>query len=163
MLLSSVLACQSTETYVEGSLTSFSDSEIEGIWQAQYDFHEGVETLILNKDKTYLQAYEDTKGFLYSGTGNWETETDLSGRVYVHLLGGLWFPLGPKDALLKGMDPQFPGEPHYFFDHQTNKGIPMPNALILEVIPRGNSKGFVLFHFAYDIDSAPEHFEPAIK
>lgn len=160
LLIVSVLSCQSNNIYTEEALENFSDSNMIGIWQAQYDFYDGTEILVFNKDKTYSQSYEDTKGFLYSNTGGWKVETDLDGRVFVHLSNGLWFPFGPEIALLKGMDIQFKGEQHKFFDHQTSTLVQMPNKLVLEIVPRNNIKGFVLFHFAYDIDSAPEYFEP---
>jgi len=164
-MILNLIGCRSTESYVEGSLSNFSDSHVVGMWEAYYDLNGGVEVLTLNNDKSYLQIYEDVKGYLYTGVGNWEIETDASGRVFITLLNALWFPLGSKQALLKGMDPSpnFSGQPHHFFDHDTNNAIQMLELVRLEVIPRANRKGFVLFHFAWDIDSAPELFEPVIK
>ena len=77
--------------------------------------------------------------------------------------GTTWFPLGPDIAALKGADTLRPGTTHYFYDHTANTSIVMADELILEVMPRANASGFVLAQFTYDIDSAPEHFEPAIK
>jgi len=163
-LLGSIVACVSTSSWIEGSLTSFSDTNLEGIWEAHYDLHDGVEILVFNKDKTYLQLYEDPQGFLYSnGTGTWKIEKDANNRVFVHLDGGLWFPMGAETAQLKGKDLFLSNDPYPYYDHATNKIVTMLNKLTLEVIPRANSKGFVLFQFAASIDAAPEHFEPAIK
>jgi hypothetical protein len=142
------------------SLSSFSNPDLVGIWQAQYGRR--VEILVFNKDGTYLQIYEDTTGFLYTNdASNWETKKDTSGRVFVHLSSGLWFPEGAKTALLKGVD--FQGALHQFYDPKTNQFITMHNELILEVVPRSNSKGFVLFQFMYNLDSDPAYFEPVIK
>jgi hypothetical protein len=163
-ILSSIAACVSTPSWVEGSLISFSDPDLEGMWEAHYDLYDGVEILVFNQDKTYVQLYEDPQGFLYSNdTGTWEIKKDASNRVFVHLDGGLWFPLGAKNAQLKGKDSLFSDIPYPYYDHTAKKVITMLNELILEVIPRANRKGFVLFQFASDIDVSPEHFEPAIK
>ncbi len=163
-LLSGIVACQTKSPSAAISLPSFSDSDLAGIWQAQYDLYTGVEILVFNKDKTYVQLYEDPQGFLYSyDGGRWEIKKDASNRVFVHLDGGLWFPLGAKNAQLKGKDPLSSDRPYPYYDHAAKKVVTMLNELILEVIPRANRKGFVLFQFASDIDSSPEHFEPAIK
>lgn len=167
-ILTSAIACLSTGSEIEETLADFSASDLEGIWQADYSFPNGhgVEILTFNiEDNTYSQIFEDTGGYLYSGTGTWKVETDLNGRVFVRLNNALWFPLGSKQASLKGMDssPDNLGKPHRYYDHQTNTFILMPDMILLEVIPRNTTKGFELFHFAWDIDSAPEHFEPIIK
>lgn len=165
-ILSSTIACLAASSEPEVSLTNFSRSDVEGIWQAEYRISGGVEIITFNsEDNTYSQVYEDTSGFLYSGTGTWNIGTDSNGRVFVHLNNALWFPLGTKQALLKGMDsdPDLLGKPHPFYDPQTNTFITMLDEIRLEVIPRNNSKGFDLFHLVWDIDSAPEYFEPIIK
>jgi len=155
----------SSESYAKGSLSNLSTSQVEGVWEAYYELNGSVEVLTLNKDKSFIQIYEDANDFFYTGTGKWELEISSNGRVFIRLLDALWFPQGSKQALLKGIDPSpnFEGKPHYFFDHNTNSALQMLNVVLLEVIPRSNRKGFALFHFAWDIDSAPEYFEPIIK
>jgi hypothetical protein len=163
-ILSGIVACQPKPSSVAISLSSFSDSDLEGIWEAHYDLGNGVEILVFNKDKTYVQLYEDPQGSHYSNDGGrWEIKKDASNRVFVHLDGGLWFPLGAKNAQLKGKDSLFSDTPYPYYDHTAKKVITMLNELILEVIPHANHKGFVLFQFASDIDASPEYFEPVVK
>jgi hypothetical protein len=159
-----VLACQFINAPTAISLSGFSDSQLVGAWEAQYSGKTAVEILVFNPNKTYLQIYEDSTGFLYTNQdGSWEIKRDQADRVFIHLARGLWLPDGPKIAQLANSDPNFFNAPHVFYDPATNSGITMSKELILEVIPRNNPKGFVLFQFTWDIDSASEHFEPLIE
>jgi hypothetical protein len=160
VLTTGVCRCGSNDQRI--SLADFEASNLIGIWEAHYSFVAGTEVLVFKEDGTYQQIYDDSNGCLYVSPWNeWDIERRTDGRVWIHLKGGRWFPHGPEFAELEGMDPVMSGEVHYFFDHVTNTPVAMPGKLLLYVEPRPNSKGFVLMHFAYDIDdSGPQQFEP---
>jgi hypothetical protein len=159
-----VVACQAPTHSRYGALSTFSDSQIIGVWQANYSLADSVEILELNENKSYVQIFENSTGYLYVKTdGSWATQKSDGGRVLLHLSGGLWFPLGPKTAQLKGMDSDLPDTLHAFYDPKTNRTFTMSDELILDIIPWNNSKGFNLFQFPYEIDLAPDHFEPLIR
>lgn len=135
--------------------------DLVGIWEAHYPLDNGVEVLVFREDGTYQQAYENREGYLYvSDWSEWTISRAVNGRVWVYLEGGRWFPEGPEVAALEGMDPLRPNDLHHFYDPATNGSITMQNRLILTTEPWHTARGFVLVHFAFDIDSGTEHFEP---
>lgn len=143
-------------------LADFQTSDLVGIWEAHYTYVTGIEMLVFKEDGTYQQIYEGLNDYLYVSSWNeWQVERRVDGRIWVYLEGGRWFPEGPEIADLEGMDPFRPETVHHFYDHATNSSVAMQGRLILDVIPRSNSKGFVLMHFAYDVDSGTDLFRPA--
>lgn len=143
------------------SLVDFDALDLVGTWEAHYTYPDSVDKLVFKEDGTYQQIYDGPGDYLHVSSWNeWRIEYKEDGRVWIYLENGRWFPEGPEIAELEGMDPFRPETVHHFYDHAANKGLTMPGRLTLDVRPWTNSKGFVLMHFAYDIDSGTDRFGP---
>jgi len=138
---------------------TFRESDLIGVWQAQYFPRRVTDTLILREDGTYRQIYEDTMiNYYYSGPWNrWYIEYRPSGGIYLHMQG-MRYCVGFDETCRR---PEGGGGDHPYYDPCERRSIrDMGSEVLLAVtgplpgIPWTESppRGILLWHMKY----APE-------
>lgn len=142
---------------------SFQESDLIGIWQAQYFPRRVTDTLILREDGTYRQIYENTlSNYYYSGPWKkWYTEYRPSGGLYLHL-EGMRYCVGISETCRRSEG----GGGHYsYYDPCERRAIwDMYDEVILAVtgpLPSPGPpppRGIMLRHMMTDPDSGSRFF-----
>lgn len=110
LVLLATLACLYAITDSENPPATFQESDLVGTWQASYGVNDGIDTLILRPDGTFMQTYESrSEDYIYETPWNeWWMERFPDGRVRVHLEGARYYYEGIEIAEWDGIEPTVP-------------------------------------------------------
>ena len=136
---------------------TFQESDLVGVWQAEYVPGFDTDTLILGEDGTYTQVFVcdkcEPEGYSVESSGEWWLEHRTSGGFYLHLEGMHRCDVTDEICRQEGGG----GGDGGYWDFCESRVVEMPNEVVLMVtgVPERGTRvpaprGIWLWHMAFE-------------
>jgi len=143
---------------------NFQESYLVGTWQANYGVNR-LDTLIIRSNGSYQQIYHEPDGYTYESSWNdWYIEYKDNGKIYLHLKGMKYYPMGRELGESGGVYPlSYPsaGKVIHFYNRDEDSAVKMLDEVILRihgVEGEWAPRNIILVHMVTDPDIGGDYF-----